>query len=603
VGGLREIAVPFVAAAPAGARVRTRLRVSPQDEAVLRAAGSHLGSLAGRDLAARCAEGRLDARGRAVSRAARKRALTAESSSRWAGAITRTSEDQVRLAGQNLRAEHASLQARVARIEARLAVPAGSRSGKTRGYATPAERHAKDVRCRALRARLARAERRLAVGAAGVTRGGKALLRKRANLAAAGLTEEQWRARWEAARLFLTADGEKDKNWGNETIRVNPDEGWLELKLPAPLAGLANRPHGRYRLSCPVSFAYRGDEVAAQAATAAIRYDISTDPDSGRWYLDGSWKTVPGPVPSLEELRCRPVVAVDVNASHLAVAVVAADGNVLGSPLTVPLDLAGLPAATRDGRLRAAVSRLIATARQHGARALVIEDLDFADARAEGREQHRGRPSRGARGRRFRRLVAGIPTGRFRDRLVQMTASAGLAVIVADPAYTSRWGAEHWLAPLRDHHKEATGHHAAALVTGRRGLGYRAGRRANGNQPAPEEAARPAPARPRTTPAARPAPRKPATPRGPRQPSGTKTGRPHRTTAGNQAAQDRPGPPATQDHLLHARLGTVGEWRRVTGWNGIGTTTIQAPCSRSGGNGCRGTCAPSSNARPPGASA
>jgi hypothetical protein len=68
--------------------VRARLRLSADDEAVLRAVGSHLGSLAGRDLAARCAEGRLDARGRAESRAARKRALTAESSSRWAGYAT-----------------------------------------------------------------------------------------------------------------------------------------------------------------------------------------------------------------------------------------------------------------------------------------------------------------------------------------------------------------------------------------------------------------------------------------------------------------------------------------------------------------------------------
>jgi hypothetical protein len=71
---LREIAEPFVAAAPAGARVRTRLRVSAQDEVVLWAAGRHLGSLAGRDLAARCAEGRLDAKGRAESRRERKRA-------------------------------------------------------------------------------------------------------------------------------------------------------------------------------------------------------------------------------------------------------------------------------------------------------------------------------------------------------------------------------------------------------------------------------------------------------------------------------------------------------------------------------------------------
>ena len=135
-----------------------------------------------------------------------------------------------------------------------------------------------------------------------MTRGGRALLRKRLSLAAASLTEDQWRQQWEAARLFLTADGEAGKPWGNETIRFNPDEGWLELKLPAPLASLANRPHARYRLSCPVAFSYRGDEVAAQAATGAIRYDISCDPASGRWYLDGSWKTAP--VPSRRWRNC-----------------------------------------------------------------------------------------------------------------------------------------------------------------------------------------------------------------------------------------------------------------------------------------------------------
>jgi hypothetical protein len=222
---LRPVAAPFVAAAAAGARVRTRLRVSAQDEAVLWAAGRHLGSLAGRDLAARCAQRRPDAAGGAASRAGRKRALTAESSSRWAGAITRTSDDQVRLAVRNLRAEASSLRSRIWRIQARLAVPAGGTTGRVRGYATAAERHAKTVRLQVLRGRLARVQRRLAVGSVPVVRGGKALLRKRGNLAAAGLTQAQWRAQWEAARLFLTADGEKDKTWGNETIRWNPDEG------------------------------------------------------------------------------------------------------------------------------------------------------------------------------------------------------------------------------------------------------------------------------------------------------------------------------------------------------------------------------------------
>jgi hypothetical protein len=95
---LRSIMVPFVVALPKGARVRTRLMVDDHDVAALRAIGAHLGSLAGEDLARRCTEGKHDARQRAQSRRQRKRDLTARSSSRWAGAITRTSEDAWQLA-------------------------------------------------------------------------------------------------------------------------------------------------------------------------------------------------------------------------------------------------------------------------------------------------------------------------------------------------------------------------------------------------------------------------------------------------------------------------------------------------------------------------
>jgi hypothetical protein len=291
VSALRQIAGPFAVAPPAGARLRTRLRVCGDDAAVLREAGEYLGSLASADLAARCAEGSLDTEQRARSRQPRKQELTAKSSSRWAGALTRTSEDAYQLACRNLLAERRCLLARIARIETRLAVPAGERAGRVRGYPTPAERHAKTLRVQGFRTRLADVEQQLESGQVSVCRGGKALLRKRGNLADADLSEAGWRARWESARLFLTADGEKDKTWGNETIRWNPDQGWLEIRLPAPLARLANRPHGRYRLSVPVRFGYRGGDVAAQAATGAVRYDISYDPARGRWYLDASWKT------------------------------------------------------------------------------------------------------------------------------------------------------------------------------------------------------------------------------------------------------------------------------------------------------------------------
>ena len=249
--------------------------------------------------------------------------------------------------------------ARIRRIEARLAVPADGKAGRARGYATAAERHAKTIRLHTLQARLHRVQRQLDGGAVSVVRGGKALLRKRNNLAGAGLTQAQWRREWESARLFLTADGEKDKAWGNETIRFNPDEGWLEIKLPAPVACPANRPHGRYRLSCPVEFPYRGEEVSAQAATGAVRYDITrrphpSGPARDRWYLDASWKTTPAPAVALDQLRRYPLVAIDVNQGHLAAGVVAPDGNILGTPATIPLRLAWLPGAPRDGRAREA---------------------------------------------------------------------------------------------------------------------------------------------------------------------------------------------------------------------------------------------------------
>jgi hypothetical protein len=60
-------------------------------------------------------------------------------------------------------------------------------------------------------------------------------------------------------------------------------------------------------------------------------------------------------------------------------------------------------------------------------------------------------------------LVAGIPTAHFRDRLSQMATNASLLVVGVDPAYSSRWGAEHWLVPGRQiNPAETTAHHAGS---------------------------------------------------------------------------------------------------------------------------------------------
>ena len=106
--------------------------------------------------------------------------------------------------------------------------------------------------------------------------------------------------------------------------------------------------------------------------------------------------------------------------------------------------------------------------------AVVVENLDFADARATGRDTM----GRGKRGKRFRRTVAGIPTARFRTRLTSMATRRGIAIIAVDAAYTSKWGAQHWVKPLQQQTSDpVTRHHGAATAIGRRGLGLTIRRR------------------------------------------------------------------------------------------------------------------------------
>jgi hypothetical protein len=442
---MRSIAAPFVVAPPSGARIRTRLRVDAADEQVLRAVGAWLGRLAGDDLAVRCRLGPC----RDDQRAVRKRVLTPAASSRWAGAITRTSNDQWERSRRNLLDARDGLRRACRTIRSRLAVPVGGRCGRVRGYASQAERFAKQRRLQHAAAELAKVEARIAQGRVSVCRGGRRLakLRHAVGRDDVAMTEAGWRAGWRAARWFLTADGEADKRWGNETIRVAPDEGWLELRLPTPLAHRSNT-RGRaatWRLSCPVVFGHRREEWAAQAASGAVRDDLWVDWARNRWYVDASWRLPASTraVPSLQEVGQHRALGVDLNAGHLDCWVLDSSGNPVDAPSTIGLDLDGQCGSTRDGRLRDAVAAIIRHATTHGCRSIMVEDLDFADARQIGRETM----GRGRRGKRFRRTVAGIPTRQFRQLLVAMAANAGIWVVAVDPGWTSKWGKRYWQAP------------------------------------------------------------------------------------------------------------------------------------------------------------
>ncbi|MEV6331025.1 IS200/IS605 family accessory protein TnpB-related protein [Streptomyces sp. NPDC051909] len=467
MGVLRELSAPFVALGPSGVSIRTRLKhLTPGDVEVLRLVGAHLGSLAGRDLRRRCAEGLEHS---ADTWAARKRALSGESSSRWAGSITKATHDQWALSRRGQLAHIQELEAGVRTVAQRLSLPVGEKGSKRcpGGYRTRWEWFAKSRRLGVLEDRLARERADREAGRVRVVRGGGRLFRARHHLDAAQLTETEWRERWEAARWFLTADGETGKRFGNETIRVTPD-GEMSLKLPATLAHLANSPRGRYVLTGTVAFRHRGEQWADRVATnRAVAYRIHHDTARGRWYLTASWTIPPVKTVPLETARAGGVIGVDTNADHLASWRLDRHGNPMGEPRRFFYDLSG-NTAHRDAQVRHALTRLLHWAQRHNL-TIAIEDLDFAAEKT--REKH-------GRRKRFRNLISGMPVARLRARLVSMAAELGITIAAVDPAYTSKWGAQHWQQPLTAQHRKTTRHDSAAVAIGRRALGHRIRRRA-----------------------------------------------------------------------------------------------------------------------------
>ncbi|MFE5587836.1 IS200/IS605 family accessory protein TnpB-related protein [Kitasatospora sp. NPDC056531] len=459
---LRRIDAPFVSLGPSGVTVRDRLKgLTPEDEKVLRLVGGHMGALASRDLKARCADGLEHGK---ETWAARKRDLTVESSSRWAGSVTKATHDQWALSRRGQAAYLDSLDAGIRMLRHRLSLPVGEKGTKRApgGYRSTHEWFVKSRRLAALEERYAAARADGEAGRVHVVSGGGRLLNTRHNLAAAGLTEAEWRKRWESARWFLAADGESGKRFGNETIRVTPD-GEVSIKLPAPLAEYANATSGRYVLSAKVSFPHRGEEWRDRIeANRAVAYRIHLDVDRGRWYLDACWtRPVVRPMP-LATARAAGMIGVDTNADHFAAWHLDAHGNPVGNPHRFPYDLTGAT-THRDAQIRHAITRLLHWAKRCGVTAIGLENLDFT---AEATREKHGRRKR------FRQLVSGIPTGRLRARLVSMAAELDMAIVAVDPAYTSQWGAQHWQKPMAAPTRKTTRHDSAAVAIGRRALGH-----------------------------------------------------------------------------------------------------------------------------------
>jgi IS605 OrfB family transposase len=357
-----------------------------------------------------------------------------------------------------------SLEAGIKTIAHRLSQPIGEKGTKRApgGYRSAHEWFHKTRRLHALEARFDQVRADREAGRVRVVRGGRRLLGTRHNLDQAQLTQAQWREQWEADRWFLAADGESGKRFGNETIRITAD-GEVSIKLPASLAEPANAKHGRYVLAAKVSFPHRGQEWADRVeANRAVAYRIHYDVQRGRWYVTASWQIPPVKTIPIEAALAHGVIGVDTNADHLAAWRLDEHGNPVGQPRRFFYDLSGT-AQHRDAQVRHALSHLLNWAKTCGVKAIAVEDLDFAADKT--REKH-------GRRRKFRQLISGMPTGKLRARLTSMADQTGIAIIAVDPAYTSKWGAQHWQKPLTSKNRKTSRHDAASIAIGRRAQGH-----------------------------------------------------------------------------------------------------------------------------------
>ena len=221
-------------------------------------------------------------------------------------------------------------------------------------------------------------------------------------------------------------------------------KGRLRVKTPAALVEPA-------RLACgdrpqPVRFGHLGDQWADRvdgAVRGALRHQLRPrQRAAGIWTRLGKWR--PQPAPELNELRAGRLLGVDLNDGHLGGCVLDSSGNPVGEPVSIAVVTAGLSrvaprwAGARSDRRPARSRPPRTTARRWWSRTSTSPTRGPPDGKHSAAVN-------GANG-----CAAPSPASPPADSATGSQAwplGRGIAVIGVDPAYTSRWGAQHWRIP------------------------------------------------------------------------------------------------------------------------------------------------------------
>lgn len=279
-----------------------------------------------------------------------------------------------------------------------------------------------------------------------------------------------WRARWREARSAqIFSVGSKDEPGGSQCCRPIWDDwedGSIGLRLrrlgPTPegcdkfieIRGIPLNPHA-VKLLKPVRALF-----AAEGSIAVSVRLVRSPPDAvvpegmSRW---DALITVEEETPEARFVPGRRVLGVDVNADHLAWALLTPDGNRLRTG-RINLALDGLGSQARRSLICEAASALVKIAIAEDAQ-IALEDLDFTRKKRELSI----RPESALK----RSKLHALPYAAILEAIRRRAARRGVPVREVNPAYTSIIGRVNFST----RHGIST-HRAAALAIGRRAQGH-----------------------------------------------------------------------------------------------------------------------------------
>jgi IS605 OrfB family transposase len=201
-----------------------------------------------------------------------------------------------------------------------------------------------------------------------------------------------------------------------------------------------------------VVFRYGQAEVlAALARGQAITWLLFRD-DAGQWQARATIDEAPASM--ITDLRVG-AIAVDLNEAHLAVTFVDRMGNPTRRQV-LPFPVAGTDQHAAAAMIGDAAAQLCVWAVSTGY-GICVERLDFG----------RKKSALKIYGSRHARRLSGMAYAAFGQMLLARCARDGVDLVQVNPAFTSIIGGKKY-APWRG----LTRHHAAALVMGRRALGF-----------------------------------------------------------------------------------------------------------------------------------